>query len=126
MRSARLWAAVWLLCTPAVLSAAPHSMSYQAMLKTSAGVPVANGFHTVTFSLYRSSSGGSALWSEIQTVATLGGLFSVTLGSSVPIPDSAFADTAAYLQLAVASDPPLSPRTRLVSTPYSMVSSSVD
>ena len=125
MRSARLWAAVWLLCTPAVLKAVPHSMSYQAMLKTSAGIPVANGFHVVTFSLYRSGTGGSALWTEIQTVATQAGLFSATLGATVPIPDSAFADTAAYLQLAVASDPPLSPRTRLVSTPFSMVSSAV-
>jgi hypothetical protein len=109
----------------AFAQAAPSTMTYQGILKSSTGLPVSDGSYSVTFSIFNVPSGGAALWIETQSVTTVSGLLTTTLGQFTPIPDSAVAGTAAYLQVAIASDPPLSPRTRLSSTPYSMVSSSV-
>ena len=44
----------------------------------------------ITFSLYAAASGGSALWSESQSVAVTRGTYNVTLGQSVPLTASLF------------------------------------
>lgn len=103
----------------------PPTMNYQSLLTNSLGDPVVDGGYSVTFSIYSSATGGSPLWMETQTVMTSNGLFNTILGSTTPIPDTAVMDTAAYLEISVETDPPLSPRTRLTSTAYSVVSSAM-
>jgi len=108
------------------LADVPRLINFQGMLKNGAGNPVANGSYSVTFRIYDSPAGGNVLWTETQSVTTTSGLFATILGSIIPVPDSAFNDTARYLSIAVSLDPELSPRQRLVSVGYSYRVGTVD
>ena len=95
----------------------PQMLSYQGKLTDTLGQSVPNGNYQLTFKLYKGASGGSAIWTEAQTVLVSGGLFSALLGSVVPItslPDSG----ALYLGLQIATAPELSPRLRIASAAY--------
>jgi len=95
----------------------PHLLSYQGKLLDNIGNPVIDTTYSVLFSLYTVPSGGSAFWSETQTVRTKAGLFSVLLGSVTPIgslPDAG----ALYLGMKVGADPEMTPRLRIVSAAY--------
>jgi hypothetical protein len=96
----------------------PQMLSYQGKLTDTLGQPVPNGNYQLTFRLYDQPTGGSAFWSEPQTVLVKSGLFSTLLGTVTPIgslPDAG----ALYLGLQVAADPELSPRLRIASAAYS-------
>jgi hypothetical protein len=99
----------------------PKTMSYQGVLTTNAGAPVADGNYDLTFRIYDVASGANpALWTETHAGVpiTLGG-FSVILGSVTPI-DLAF-DKKYWLGVQVAGDPAeLSPRVELASSPYAL------
>ena len=103
----------------------PPTMNYQGILTDASGTPVPDGAYSVTFSIYNSPTSALTLWSETQTLTTANGLFNTVLGTVTPIADTAVMDTAAYLEIAVQADPPLSPRTRLTSNAYSIVTSAV-
>ncbi len=96
----------------------PHLMNVQGKLTDSNGDAVADGSYMVTFSIYNVSSGGTALWSESITLTTSGGLFNAVLGETNPIPDSLFTDSSLWLGLQVESDPEMTPRQRLTTSPY--------
>ncbi len=96
----------------------PKTMSYQGVLTDASGAPVPEGDYSLTFKLYEVASGGSALWSETQTVAVSEGIFNVILGSISPL-NLAF-DKPYWLGLAVAPGAELTPRTPLASAPYSL------
>jgi hypothetical protein len=99
----------------------PQMLSYQGKLTDTLGQPVPNGSYPMMFLLYTVPSGGSAFWSENQSVTTKNGLFSVLLGSVTPIgsiPDSG----AVYLGMTVSGGPELSPRLRIASAVYSYLS----
>lgn len=113
-----LFAAVVLSFVSVAWADVPKLINFQSLLTTSAGDTVANGNYTITFRIYNVSSGGSPLWTESQTVATSGGLFSVLLGAFTPLPTSVLDGTIRYLSIQVAPDPEMPSRTRLVSVPY--------
>jgi hypothetical protein len=97
--------------------AIPQMMSYQGKLTDTLGQPVQDTTYSVTFSLYTVASGGSAFWTEPQSVTTRGGLFSLLLGSVTPIgavPDAGML----YLGMAVGGGVELTPRVRIVSAAY--------
>ena len=99
----------------------PQMLSYQGKLTDTLGQPVPNGNYALTFRLYTQPSGGSAIWTEAQTVMVKSGLFSALLGAVTPIgslPDAG----ALYLSLQVAADPELSPRLRIASAAYAYLS----
>jgi hypothetical protein len=99
----------------------PQMLSYQGKLTDTLGVPVPDGNYQLTFRLYTQPTGGSALWTEAQTILVKSGLFAALLGAVTPIsslPESG----ACYLSLQVAANPELSPRQRIVSAAYSYVS----
>jgi uncharacterized protein (TIGR02145 family) len=73
------------------------TLPYQGLATDAKGNPKADASFPVGFALYSAPTGGSALWSESQSVATKKGLFSTTLGSVATIPDSLFKGTALYL-----------------------------
>jgi hypothetical protein len=102
----------------AAQSQIPMTMSYQGVLTDGSGTPVADGNYDITFKLYDTSAGGSALWTETQTVAVMGGIFSAILGSTTPI-DIAF-DRPYWLGVSVDGGAELSPRRALTSSPYSL------
>jgi len=104
--------------TPA-LAAGPLTMSYQGVLMDDAGALVPDGAYTLTFRIYYASSGGSALWTEVQPgVAVSRGGFAVVLGSVTPI-QLAF-DAPYYLGVQVGASAELAPRVQLASSPYAM------
>jgi len=73
------------------------TLPYQGLATDAKKNPKADGFYAAVFSLYSASTGGTALWSESQSVSTTKGRFSTTLGSIVTIPDNLFQGSTLYL-----------------------------
>jgi hypothetical protein len=100
------------------------SIPYQGRLGDSTGSPL-NGDYNMTFRIYSVPDGGTALWVEPHTEgnkpSVVDGLFSVLLGSLVPIPTNVVTDNSVlYLGLEVESDGEMTPRTILGSVPYAV------
>ncbi len=89
----------------------PHEINYQGHLMDGAGNPL-SGFLTFEFRLFDAEVLGNQLWSEIQDVEVVDGIFDVTLGKSIPV-DLSF-DGSFWLEIEV-SDEILSPRQKLTS-----------
>ena len=90
---------------------------------------MANSVYSVTFRIYDVSSGGVALFTETQSVGTLGGTFKVALGSATGggVPDGIFVDDSRWLGITVAPDVfEVAPRIQLVSAPYAYRVNSLD
>lgn len=102
----------------------PKQIDYQGVLKTSAGVIVPDGNYPLTFKIYNDPTGGTALWSEAQTVAVANGIFSAHLGSTTPITTVPF-NRIHFLGITLGTEPELSPRTMLTPSPYSFMTLSV-
>ncbi len=118
---------VFLFCAVSY-AGVPYLISYQGRLADAGGNPLPEGtLVTVTFSIYDAPTVGSLLWSELGSV-TVGkdGHFLVFLGSNVPLSDAVFSGSDRYLGMAVAPDPEMTPRTRLVSSAYAIRIGSVD
>ena len=96
----------------------PRSLSFQGVIADTNGIPVADGEYQVTFRIYPVESGGTPMWSEVQTVTATRGLFSVILGRNNPL-NLNFA-VPYWLSIAVGSQPELLPRTELTAAAYSL------
>jgi len=98
---------------------APPYISYQGVLKDSAGLLI-NGTRDVTFRICSADLGGTVLWEETQTVSIESGLYSVKLGSVTPMTFSTiFDDDPRYLAvLVVGAVSEILPRTRIMTVPY--------
>jgi hypothetical protein len=105
--------------------AVPQLINYQGKLTDSAGTPI-TGTKSVSFSIYNTSTGGTSLWSETQSVNLTNGIFSVSLGSVNPIPSSVFSSDDSYLGITVDSDSEMTPRQRITSDGYSYKSGTSD
>jgi hypothetical protein len=101
----------------------PGKMSYQGYLTNSEGDPLDTSVQIV-FTIY-GGLGGSK-WFEEHIVNVSGGVFSVVLGSKTPIPDSVFNGEERYLGITVGTDPEISPRTLLTSSPQTFISQRMD
>ncbi|MSU85902.1 MAG: hypothetical protein EXS21_12480 [Pedosphaera sp.] len=116
----------------------PNLMTYQGYLVDSNGNPLApsNPINfTVVFRIYATSTGGSALWAESQTVTVDKGNFSVVLGEggsqgSEPRPaiSTVFTSSTAsdlYIGITVnglsGGNTEILPRLRLLTSPYSFL-----
>jgi len=100
--------------------AIPKQIDYQGVLKTAAGVIVPDGNYPLTFKIYNEPTGGTALWTEAQTVAVANGIFSVHLGSITLITTVPF-NRIHFLGITIDADPELLPRTMLTPSPYSFM-----
>jgi len=60
---------------------APQFLNYQGKLTNNDGTAAAGSF-AMTFSIYSTKSGGTALWTETQNVTVTNGVFNVLLGSA--------------------------------------------
>jgi len=107
----------------------PNLINFQGILD-SAGNPLANKTKSVEFKIYNDSIASlpaNIKWSETQSVTTnAGGIFNVVLGTSNPIPDSAFDDTIRYLGVKVGTDAEMTPRQQIVSNAYGYRVGTVD
>jgi hypothetical protein len=91
------------------------TISYQGNLTDAQGQPI-NATLPMTFKLYSTPTGGTALWTEQRTgnnaVPVTDGLFSVSLGSVTSLPRSLFGEPL-WLGISVDGDAEMAPRERL-------------
>jgi hypothetical protein len=96
----------------------PQTISYQGVLTDGAGTPEPDGSYNITFSLYTVAGGGTALWTETQSVQVTGGIFSVILGAQTPL--AVAFDQPYWLGVSVNGGQEFSPRRELTSAAYSL------
>ena len=101
------------------LAAAPASVGYQGRLYDQSGNPL-SGTLNVMFSLYSTDTGGTAVWTETQSVTFANGYFAVQLGSATAFGATAFDGTVRYLGVTVGSDNEMTPRASVASVPYAL------
>lgn len=119
-----------LLAVSAVLTLSPlasgqettpsYTLQYQGLLTDPLGTPVADGEYDLTFRFYPSATGGTALWTEPQTVQVRRGVFHTVLGHIEPIPASIDFSRALWLSIRIEGSGELSPRFALSGTPYAL------
>jgi len=100
-----------------VQAVAPTQLPVQGFLTDASGVPV-DGTVILHFSLYPTQSGGTALWSEEQSVQVLAGVFSAYLGSVHPLDHLLFNDLdQVWLGITVGTDAEM-PRLSVGTQPF--------
>ncbi|MEZ5357339.1 MAG: hypothetical protein R3F48_00820 [Candidatus Zixiibacteriota bacterium] len=112
-------ALLFILATSICADEIPALINYQGRVTDATGAPLADGTYTMVFRIYASSGAPSPIWnSGKQDIAVSGGLFTYTLGSSVPLPHNIFDNLQRYLGIQVESDPEITPRTQFTTVPY--------
>lgn len=97
----------------------PATLAYQGRLADAGGSPI-NATLSITFRLYAEASGGSPLWSEVQTnIEVDGGNLAVELGRITPLPASLWGQQL-HLGIQIAGDSEMAPRPRLTAAPYAL------
>lgn len=101
----------------------PSMINYQGRLTDSSGEPAPDGASSVHFAFYDDSVRGILLWEETHPeVQIVNGLFSVILGSIVPIdPNSCNSFFDVYVEVTVDGGEPSQPRLQLASAPSAIV-----
>lgn len=108
-------------------AAVDRILPFSARLKGTSGDIVPDGNYQLTFKIYTSESGGTALWSETQTISVTDGVVVTTLGNSTTFPASlTFNDGSYYLGITVESDAEMSPRKRIGAVPVAFNADTVD
>ncbi|MBI1806282.1 MAG: hypothetical protein HYR76_04430 [Ignavibacteria bacterium] len=110
----------------------PQKISYQGLLTTGAGSPIADGNYDLKFEIFNLPSLGTLRHTETQTgVVVQRGTFSVILGSVTPFAMSF--NESLYVQVTVVAGPPgpsypitFSPRSELTSAPYALSVATID
>jgi len=116
----------WLFLTVLILGLAvfaqvPQTISFQGRLTDITGEPLPDSDYALTFRLYDSGTGGTALWSEVQTVNTSNGLFTVMLGEATPFVDIEDFYAPLWLSVDIDGAGELDPRYQLGASPYAFV-----
>ncbi|HED37680.1 MAG TPA: hypothetical protein ENI76_05470 [Ignavibacteria bacterium] len=99
----------------------PRTISFQGQLTNPDGSKLADGAVSLVFMLYESETGGTAIWTETQSVNVKNSLFSVILGKVKPL--TAAFDKPYWVGIKINSGSELTPRLALTSSPYSLGSS---
>ncbi len=93
-------------------------INFQGKVVNGNGTNVANGTYTFTFAVYGVSSGGSAIWTENQSLTVTDGVFQVNLGAVTSLPGSVdFNSDTIYLGMNFNGDGEMTPRIRFTSVP---------
>jgi hypothetical protein len=113
--------ALAMIALPAAAQDVPALINYQGLLTDAGGVPLATGPYDLAFSLYADADGTSRVWGPETHTGTqvIDGQFNVILGSTVPLGD-AFGGTDRYLGVSVNGEDEITPRQRILSTPYAL------
>jgi len=113
-----------LLIAPLSLGQVPKLISYQGVLTDASGTVVPDGNYNLTFKLYDVATGGTPLWTEVQSVAVSKGIFSVILGSATPL--NLHFNKPYWLGVTVGAGTELTPRMQLTSSGYSFRAANTD
>jgi len=107
-----------LLVGATVAAQVPQTTSYQGVLKDDTGAIVPDDDYVITFKIYDIDTGGSPLWTEMQTVPVRAGIMNVVLGDLVPL--GLDFDEPYWLGVTIGAGTELSPRTELTGAPYAL------
>ncbi|MGH7601122.1 MAG: hypothetical protein ACREOI_32600, partial [bacterium] len=72
--------AMFLLVMSSLYAQVPQVINYQGQITDAGGNP-ANGTFTLVFAIFSTATGGTALYSETQSVTVSNGVFNVLIGS---------------------------------------------
>lgn len=109
------------LCLPSLRSLAqPRIISYQGEIATSSGIPLADGGHTISVTIYDKPAGGSPLFTEIHQTDVRSGVFGIAIGSVEPLPATMPFERELFLGISVDGGAELEPRTAILSVPTSL------
>jgi len=103
---------------------APNLLHFQANLKDASAVPL-SGNQTLTTSIYSVSTGGTALWTETQTVTAVNGVVNAVLGDTTSLPSNLFDGSVRWLEVQLNADPAMVPRFRMASVPFARAAADV-
>ena len=100
----------------------PEIVHYEGYLTNKQGVALSDGNYALTFKMYDTATGGTALWSEAwPTMPVKDGRFRVLLGSKAPLTAAFFQQhPTTYLGITVGTETELLPRQRIASVPYAL------
>ncbi len=112
--------ALLLICWCGLLQAqVPKKLNYQGYLTNASGSAISNPALSLTFKLYTVDTGGTALYSETQSVSVSNGIFNALIGSSAPL--NLTFDQPYYVGITIAGEPTeMAPRQPLAASPYAM------
>jgi hypothetical protein len=102
------------------LAQAPLKIGYEGRLLKADGRPE-SGVVKMGFALFDAGSAGKELWSEEHSMAVTDGFYSAFLGEVTPLPPRVFDGGDRFLEVRVLGTA-LSPRQRVGSVPYALVS----
>ncbi len=104
-----------------------RQLPFSARLKSAAtGATASDGTYSVVFSLYTDETGGTAVWTETQSIAVVDGVVSANLGSATAFPSTLTFDGATYyLGVKVGSDAEMAPRRKIGAVPTAFNSDTV-
>lgn len=97
----------------------PRLLPYQGRLLRAGGAPEA-GTPRLTFRIYDTATGGTALWSETQSVPLTNGFYAVFLGSVASFPETLFDGRDRWVTISVDDGPELLPRQQIGSVAYAI------
>ena len=103
--------------------AVPAVLIQQGRLFDATGTPK-TGTVTMVFNLYAAATGGSSLWTEVDSVTLDQGYFSVQLGGKTVLPSTLWDGAIKYIGVTVGNDPEMAPREPVTSVPYALVANS--
>jgi len=98
-----------------------QNLSIQGVARDNTGQSLGDANYGFTFRLYTGSTGGSAVWTETQTLYVLNGVFTAVLGDVTSMAGLDF-NVEYWLSLQIDNNSELSPRTKLILSPYSIIS----
>lgn len=107
---------IFLLAAAACAPELVPIFSHQGRLLDETGNPVADGNYTVEYRIFNAASGGTAAYTESQSVPVEDGLFTTSLGLSGTITPTIFAQPT-WLEVTVNGET-LAPRQQLQGAPY--------
>ncbi|MCC7142396.1 MAG: hypothetical protein IT349_09875 [Candidatus Eisenbacteria bacterium] len=122
LRMVLLLGVLMVLGTP-VQAQVPHTFSYQAALSDSLGSSLPDGLYELEFRIYPTEAGGGPLWSETQTVESVGGVVSSILGESSPL--TIDLDQPLWFAFSIDGGPETTPRSTLTAVPTSLLAVTV-
>jgi len=97
----------------------PRTITYQGALTADDGQPLPDGVYQMTFRIYNAETGSTALWTEPQEASVINGVFTVYLGSNIPL-DLSFVGQR-WIGVTLAGEVEMVPRLPFTTTPYAFI-----
>lgn len=92
----------------------PQQIFFQTKV-TKSDKSLLSGAHSFVFKMYTAASGGTAVWTETQSLTPdSAGIVSCYLGSVTAFPSSLYFNTTYYLGIDIDSDGEMTPRVKIV------------